>query len=215
MAPITFADYAGLQNAVAQWLNRDDLKDAIPAFITLCESKLKRKLRDATVQKSVPLATAAFNLPDDCAQLRSVRLVTGVPRWDKPLDVMTPELLDVHRTRNMQTGRPRYAAILAGPAGQTLLVAPAPDQVYTAELTYFYKLVPLSDTNPTNRVLQEAPDAYLYGALMEAEPFLENDERLPLWTSKYTEAVSDLNLARTRAEYGASPQPVGLPVCFG
>ena len=92
---------------------------------------------------------------------------------------------------------------------------PAPDQAYAAEVFYFQQLSPLSSTNTTNSVLTEAPDLYLFGALKEAEPFLEHDERIQVWETKYADALTQLLDVRDREEFNASLQPIRLPVVFG
>jgi hypothetical protein len=79
-------------------------------------------------------------------------------------------------------------------------------------MTYFDRLIPLSAANASNVVLAEAPDLYLFGALKEAAPFLEHDERTPLWESKYNTALAQLEAVREREEFGASLRPSRLPV---
>ena len=52
--------------------------------------------------------------------------------------------------------------------------------------------VNVDGTNTTETMLTENPDIYLYGALLEAEPFIMNDERVPLWMQGFSQAVADL-----------------------
>ena len=114
------------------------------------------------------------------------------------------------RTSLSATGRPRKAAIV----GTDLLLVPAPDTAYKAEITYYEKLVPLSSAN-TNSILQEAPNIYLFGALLQAEPYLKNDSRIATWQQKYDSVVAKLYSKREREESAASLRPVRLPVVFG
>lgn len=96
-----------------------------------------------------------------------------------------------------------------------MLVAPAPDSTYSAEIVYFAQIVPLTALAPTNVVLVEAPDAYLFGALLQAAPYLEHDERIPTWQAKFDSAIGQLNMVRENEEYSASVRGVRLPVVFG
>ena len=80
---------------------------------------------------------------------------------------------------------------------------------------YYESLDPLTTTNATNVVLDEAPDAYLFGALLQAEPYLEHDDRIPIWREKFDRAIDQLNDVRDREEYMASLRPIRLPVVFG
>ena len=40
--------------------------------------------------------------------------------------------------------------------------------------------------------MTNAPDIYLYGTMLEAEPFIMNDERVPLWALGFEKAVANL-----------------------
>lgn len=204
------ANYTDLQSAVATWLNRDDLTDVIPDFIRLAESQISRRLRRNTVRTEVQIVSDSYAIPSTVAQLRSLRLVTSSYEKDLPIVIVTPEQLAEHRAANSSTGRPRYAAVVAG----NLLFVPAPDDSYTMEMSYFSKLVPLSSSVPTNDVLTESPDLYLFGALKESAAYLEHDERIPVWESKFETALQQLEIVREREEYTASLRPARLPRVF-
>jgi len=72
------------------------------------------------------------------------------------------------------------------------LVAPTPDQAYSYEVLYYERVQPLDETNQSNWFTQYAPQALLYGTLLQAMPFLKNDERIPVWQSLYDKAVAML-----------------------
>lgn len=204
--------YANLKTAVADWLNRTDLTAAIPDFITLAEAELKRRLRRTSVSDTLDIDDEVMDLPSDLAELRSISLASASPSQDVPLRLCTPEMLAERKARaNGVTGRPSDFAIVAG----QLQVAPAPDQTYTANIVYFQSLDPLSTTNTTNVVLDEAPDAYLFGALLQAEPYLEHDDRIPVWREKFDRAIDQLNEKRAREEDDASLRSIRLPMVFG
>lgn len=52
---------------------------------------------------------------------------------------------------------------------------------------------PLSAVSTTWVNLIAAPDMYLYGALKYASPYLEHDERVPLWTEQFDKAIAQYN----------------------
>jgi len=60
------------------------------------------------------------------------------------------------------------------------------------EMLFYKKITALSVSNTTEQMLTENPDIYLYGALMEAEPFIMNDERVGLWAQGFAQAVQAL-----------------------
>jgi hypothetical protein len=43
-------------------------------------------------------------------------------------------------------------------------------------------------------MLTNNPDIYLYGSLMEAEPFIMNDGRVALWQAAFARAIQDIQL---------------------
>jgi hypothetical protein len=72
------------------------------------------------------------------------------------------------------------------------LIAPTPDVAYGFEVVYYERVQPLDSSNQTNWFTQYAPQAILYGSLLQAMPFLKNDERLPMWQSIYQQAMDIL-----------------------
>jgi hypothetical protein len=211
MTALDLTTYSGLQTAIAAWLNRSDLVDDITAFITLGESVIKRELRRKTVRAQITVTTESTALPADCSQLRSIYPVSGTPYRDVPLTIGTPEqVAEMRAMTNGVVSRPGIAAVIDG----NLVVAPAPDQSYTYEITYYQSLVPLSGSVASNVVLAEAPDIYLYAALAESAPFLQHDERIPVWESERDARIASLNEKRQLEEMAGSLKQARLPIVF-
>ena len=53
-------------------------------------------------------------------------------------------------------------------------------------------------------MLTQNPDIYLYGSLLEAEPFLMNDQRVQLWATAYRQAVNDLQVQDDKDRHSGS-----------
>ena len=64
-------------------------------------------------------------------------------------------------------------------------VAPTPALAYSFEVLYYERTQPLDSSNQTNWFTEYAPQALLYGSLLQAMPFLKNDERIPMWQAQY------------------------------
>lgn len=204
--------YSNLQTEIADWLARTDLTARIPTFITLAEVEIKRRLRRTSVAGTLTVSAETVAIPVAIAELRSISLVSSSPSLDYPIRICTPEMLAERKARNAGiAGRPTDMAVM----GSNFVFSPAPDQSYTANIFYFSSLTPLSGSVATNTVLIEAPDAYLFGALLQAEPFLEHDERMATWQGKFDNAIDQLNNVRDREEYAASIRDVRLPRVFG
>ena len=72
-------------------------------------------------------------------------------------------------------------------------------------MLYYAKPEVLSDSNTSNEFMATCPDALLYGALLEAEPYLMNDARLAVWTQLYGNAVQSLAESDNTSEYAGVP----------
>lgn len=204
-------NYAALQASVADWLNRTDLTTQIIDFILLAETKIERRVRRKTIRTTITVAAESTALPADCAELRSAYPITGQPTLDGPLSLASPEMLaDIKATHAAIAGRPAAVAVVDG----NLIVAPPPDQTYTLQVTYFQKLVPLATSGSTNTIFTEAPDIYLYGALVEGETYLDHDERITTWQARFDDAVDSLNQVRQAEETNMSLKAARLPVVF-
>ena len=193
--------FSGLKTTIADYLNRDDLTSIIPSFITLAEAKFNRKLR---VRQMVKRATANidtqyFAFPNDWLQAKQFVLNTNPITY---LEYVTNFQGDELRaTTVIAVGKPQYYSFV----GSQIEVIPTPDTSYTGELTYYGKIPALSDSNTSNWLLAYAPDLYLYGALLEASPYLKDDERLAVWGNLYISSIGDIEIADQRASVGSTP----------
>jgi hypothetical protein len=72
------------------------------------------------------------------------------------------------------------------------MVAPTPSADYVFEVLYYERLQPLDSSNQVNWFTVYAPQALLYGTLLQAMPFLKNDDRVPLWQALYQQSMDIL-----------------------
>jgi hypothetical protein len=193
--------FSGLKTTIADYLNRDDLTSIIPSFITIAEAKFNRKLRVRQMVKraTATLDTAFFAFPSDFLQAKEFQLNTNPITY---LEYVTEKQGDLMRQNSIvASGQPKYYTIV----GTQLEVIATPDSSYTGELTYYGKITALSDANTSNWLLAYAPDLYLYGALLEAIPYLKDDERLNTWGQMYQSTLSDIEVADQRASVSSTP----------
>lgn len=185
--------YAGLKSAIAGWLNREDLGTRIDDFIDLAEARFNRELRvNAMIERATTMATDNYlTLPPDWLQHVAVE-VDGLR--DAATYVAPEEMYDL--TADGITGAPRYYTIV----NNAIRLLPAPSSPTSVEITY-YKAVPaLSDAQTSNWLLSRSPDLYLFGALVAAEPYLMNDERVALWAAQSTAIIAAMNMESERAK---------------
>ena len=186
---MAISNYSELQTAVANWLDRDDLAARIPEFITLCEARFNRTLRIRameTLDISVDTVggTSTVALPTGYVQMRDISLITSPITQ---LQYLTPEIMNRLNAGSL-TGKPETYTIIAN----NILFGPTPDSAYDISMLYYKTFDALTDAAPTNWVITNAPDVYLYGALLEAEPFLMNDQRVQLWATALTQSITTL-----------------------
>jgi|TARA_R110000824_G_scaffold235883_1_gene424649 hypothetical protein len=199
---MAISTYAELQTATANWLDRTDLTARVPEFIDLTESTFNRTIRNhrmITKNDSYSLDSRYVNLPADTLEV--IRIVVDVSP-QITLEYLTPEEIAERRSSN-STGRPVYFTVIGGSTNQIELL-PSPDSTYTSSIVYYTKIPALSDSATTNWLLTNHPDIYLFGTLVEAEPYLKNDERMPMWSARLSKALEELKLQGEREMHTGS-----------
>jgi len=200
---MALANYTDLKASVADFLNRSDLTSVIPDFITLAEADFNRSLRvrEMSVRTQAPIDSQYVKLPDDFLGMRNIDLMTDPVT---PLSYKNLQNLDIHRA-NDATGKPLYYSIMQN----NIEFAPAPDGDYTLEIVYYQKIPALS-ANTTNWLLDNHPDAYLYGTLMHSAPYLQADERIGVWAGKYQQIIQQITTSDERAKFSGSTPSISF-----
>jgi hypothetical protein len=203
---MSFATYSDLKTSIAGYLARSDLTNQIPDFITFAENRLRRELRVRQMLKSVTTATVSgdstVEVPSDFLEIRDFVVLTNPIQ---PLSYSSPSALS-NDPRASEVGVPKSYTILAN----EFLMSPPPDGVYTLRLLYYSAPAYMSSTNASNVFLTVAPDALLYAALLEAEPYLFNDGRVNTWGSMYDRAISSLTKSDENTQYSGVPLAMKL-----
>lgn len=209
---MAISTYTELCTAVENWLARSDLDSRIPEFIALFEAKANRELRCPQMEKrsytSVDTDNTApefISLPGDFQTMRRLRLsgVTGKPR----LANVSGQQADMLRySMANASGQPEFFTIV----GNELELIPTPGQDYELEMVYRANLDPLDSDTASNWLLTLAPDAYLYGALLEAAPYMKDDSRIAVWAAGLTTVFDGLNRLGMEQSYMSGPMSVRI-----
>jgi len=188
--------YSGLQASIASWLHRDDLTTEIPDFIRLAEADLqvRANLSQWDTETTVPLTSGIGALPADFSQAISVKYGSD----SYTITYRPTEQFDDLFERN-GSGSPEYFTI----RGSNLVVTPT--ATGDALLRYTARFTALSDSATTNSLLALFPDAYLQGALMHANAWLQDDAQV----NKYA-ALFEASINRIRKYMNAYKYPYGL-----
>lgn len=200
---MALSTYAELQAAVATFLVRGDQTATIPMLITLCESKLNRELRKRQAEVDASLVGVVGSrfiaLPSNYDEALNLWYVDTAGRY--PVErFIDPALL---RTWTA-AGRPFQWTI----DGSNVAFERPCDQAYTFTLRMLGKYG-LSDSAPTNDLLTDYPDAYLFGTLAEAGPLLRDQAMTTVYEAKLDAAIQSINTkdARSRAQQTLSTEP--------
>lgn len=180
---MAISTYTELQAAIGDWLNRDDLDQQIPDFITLAESTLNDVIRasDMVASSTIILTSGRATLPTDALEIVYAQVASTE---DEPLEQITPQQLTMlRRTRTRNAANPRFYAII----GREMVVTPTPSSG-SVDIDY-YKRIPALASNSTNWLLTNAPHIYLYTSLLHATPFLMDDARYQVFSNTVSQQV--------------------------
>ena len=196
MAVIT--NYATLQAAVADYLNRTDLTSQIQTFIQFVEADLNTRLR---CREMVVRATTTSNqefvtLPSDFLQALNLQITDG----KTPLRYVTLDEADQIKNARIYNSVMAYSIV-----DNAIELVPAPAVNVEIDMVYYQKIPALSDAATTNWLLLKSPDIYLYGALVHAAPFLLDDQRIGTFGQFYSQRVEALSAEPDRAVHSGSP----------
>jgi len=197
---MSITTYTELQRAIENWLNTPAVAQDIPSFIDLAEAKFNRRIRDYRMVKraTATVDTGYFVVPTDW--LENIRFQLNTTPITT-LEYVTPDQAAEERVIFSSTGRPKFFTMI----GSQFQVVPAPDSnTYTGELTYYSSIPALTDETTSNWLLAAAPDVYLYGALMEAAPYLGEDNRTQVWGTMLEQALNAIQIESDRARIGSS-----------
>jgi hypothetical protein len=185
--------YDSLVNDISTYLERTDTAtlEKIPTFIMLAEQVIASEIKflgNLTVQQSTMVATQpVIDKPARWHKTVSMNVVVAGER--RPVLLRKYEYLREYWPDPTQVDVPKFYCDYDY---THWLVAPSPASNYTFEVLYYERIQPLDSSNQTNWFTIYAPQALLYGSLLQAMPFLKNDDRMPMWQAQYDKIINTL-----------------------
>jgi hypothetical protein len=178
--------YDSLTENIQSYLERTDTAtlDKIPLFIMLAEQVIASEIKflgNLTVNTST-MTIGQFVIDKPARWHKTVSMNVVVSGERQPILLRKYEYLREYWPDQTQTSVPLYYADYDY---THWLVAPTPAAAYSFEVLYYERNQPLDSTNQTNWFTIYAPQALLYGSLLQAMPFLKNDDRIPMWQAQY------------------------------
>ena len=174
-------------------------KAPIEVCIELAELRIAKEV-DLTAFRKINTFSLTQNVstkavPEDMVVPRYLRIQNGAFLLEKD------ETFIKEFNRNpATTGTVRYYALNQTGTTYTssnrqtnFLFGPTPSLATTIEIGYTMRVPGLSSSNQNTYLGDRAPDAILYGSLIEAVAFMkEIPQQIELWTSYYTKAILSL-----------------------
>lgn len=191
---MSFSNVDELTAAVGRWVKRKDLTAVIPDFITLFEARVNRVLRTSYQRKEAALVVAN-------------NLATMPADWLEAITVDDGKD-ELRFKTSLQYGPSQPDSGFYAIEGNTFRVS---GTTGTMNVRYYAKIPPLGAANPTNWLLENHPDAYLFGVLTEAEPYLVNDARMALWKDRGDTAIQGIQMADDQARFAGGSLEIATP----
>ena len=193
MTTASVMTYDSLVENIQSYLERSDdaTIEKIPLFIMLAEQIIASQIKFLG-NMTVNTSTMVIGQPiiDKPARWhKTVSMNVTVAGQKQPVLLRKYEYLREYNPDATVTGAPEYY----GDYDYThWLVAPSPNLAYEYEVLYYERLQPLDSSNQTNWFTIYAPQALLYGSLLQAMPYVKNDERMPMWQQNYDLIIQTL-----------------------
>ena len=193
MTTASVMTYDSLVENIQSYLERTDAAtlDKIPLFIMLAEQVIAAEIKflgNLTVNTST--MTTGSNVIDKPARWhKTVSMNVTVAGERQPVLLRKYEYLREYWPNPTSTDVPKFYCDYDY---THWMVAPTPSEDYNFEVLYYERVQPLDSSNQTNWFTIYAPQALLYGSLLQAMPFLKNDDRVPMWQAQYQAIMQTL-----------------------
>ena len=180
--------YDNLVSDVQKYMERNDASfvDQIPELIGLAEQALAAELK--TLLQLVVVETTL---------LAGQYILQKPARWRKtismkingqPVKMRSQDYISQYNSESSE-GQPIYYAEYDY---NNWNFAPAPSADTAIEIIYYSEIQPLDSQNQQNLFTREAPQAMLFGTLLQAQGYLKALDKLPVWKQYYTDALMAL-----------------------
>lgn len=177
--------YAALKSDIADILHRSDLTGVIPSFIARAEARLNRTLQ----LRSMETEDTLYMTPNDRTIALPIGVVSPINLWIKPTTIRYALPFRLPKEIHVVpiSGIPEYWTV----DNDSIAFDKPALGAYEVNFRY-YKAFSLSDSDPTNWLITNAPDLYLYASLLEAAPYIRDMDMMGVWQDRYERAKQEL-----------------------
>lgn len=197
---MALSNYTEISDSVVEWLNRagfSEITGRVEDFILLAHKRVIREVRAPWMEgddtPTVSDTTGEASLPSDYLDVKSLTYTDTSATKTYGL-VRAPRYVVEHQQE--ETGPSKFYEV----NGNTIYVGPKPDSADTFILYYYSDPGPISPSTATNVISDEAPELYLYGALIEAAIFMKDSETAGIYKQEFMEAKQRVEMYSARYE---------------
>lgn len=192
-------DYAQLQVDILRYLSNQIDSSSVPGLVALAEDRIADdiEVNDQEVTVQLDTSQTPTTVPADTLYPRAIYLDVSDNR--QRVDYLSPSAYYAKDPNelNLNPDVPRWFTV----EGRTLVWTPIPDSTINANYVYVARYSRLQNDADTNWVLENKYGLYLYGALIEAEPYIANDPRMATWVTMYENAADTVNKSARRQRF--------------
>ena len=180
--------YDSLVEDVKRYCERNDASfvDQIPRLIMLTEQSIAAEIK-TLMQLNVVNTTLLVNNPVLEKPVRWRKTISmkinGQPILNRSMDYVTQFQTESSPGQPLYYGDYDY---------DHWALAPIPNSAYTVEMIYYSRIQPLDIENQENLLTREAPQALLFGTLLQTQGYLKNTDKLAVWKGYYDAAIAAL-----------------------
>lgn len=186
--------YSGLQQAIREWANRTDTEfiNNIPLFISLSEQQF---FMDCPLLGSEVYASGTFAVgnprilkPALWGQNLSLLYLDDDDNWHILKKISNESIYTYNNKSTGKLDAPNELPLYYADEGYDyLLISPTPQSAFTYVWAFFQKIAPLSFTNTSNWITQNAYDILFYACMQKAYLFIDNQQNAEIFRALYQE----------------------------
>jgi hypothetical protein len=180
--------YDNLVADIIKYSERDDtgFVDQIPMLIGLAEQSIAAEIKtlwELNVVTTTLIPTqGTLSKPARWRKTVSMK-INGEPVTHRSQDYVAQVQAEYANAQPLYYGDYDYDHWALGPK---------PDAAYPVEIIYYSRIQPLDSSNQENLITREAPQALLFGTLLQTQGFLKSPDKLQLWQSLYDKSMAAL-----------------------
>ena len=180
--------YDSLVEDVITYSERNDASfvSQIPRLIMLTEQSIAAEIKTLmqlnVVNTTLTATDPVLQKPARWRKTISMK-INGQPVLNRSMDYVTQFQTESSNGQPLYYGDYDY---------DHWALAPIPNSADPLQIIYYSRIQPLDVENQENLLTREAPQALLYGTLLQAQGFLKSLDKIQVWKTYYSDAIAAL-----------------------